>query len=85
MSNGPRPQRMVVHVDHPVAAAALERGIAAAGAEAAQEPSAVVVTVAPDTEALRQVIHVALEIADAFPDAHVVLEVAGSSYDVSSG
>jgi hypothetical protein len=80
-----RPQRMVVHVDHPVAAAALQRGIAAIGAEVAEEPSAVVVTVAPDTETLKQAIHLTVEIADAFPDAHVVLEVAGSSYDISSG
>lgn len=83
--NGPRPQHMAIHVDHPLAAAALERGIAAVGAESAREPSAIVVTVAPDTETLRQVIHVTVEIADAFPDAHVVLEVAGSSYDISSG
>jgi hypothetical protein len=76
---------MVVHVDHPVAAAALRRGIAAVGAESAEEPSAVVVKVAPDNEALRQVIHVTVEVADTFPEAHVVLEIGGSSYDVSSG
>jgi hypothetical protein len=82
---GLRPQHMVVHVDHPAAAAALQRGIAAVGAESTEEPSAVVVTVAPTTEALSQVIHLTVEIADAFPDAHVVLEVAGTSYDISSG
>jgi hypothetical protein len=83
--NGLRPQHMVVHVDHPVAAAALRRGIAAVGAESADDMSAIVVTVAPTAEALSQVIHLTVEIADAFPDAHVVLEVAGTSYDISSG